>query len=74
QSLSRSTYSKLLPVTSDTASYFSFYDIAEKTGIVIGTLSFGLIADWLGGMRNAALGLSLFFIAGLFFLFRLRKH
>jgi UMF1 family MFS transporter len=45
QSLSRSTYSKLLPNTEDTASYFSFYDVCDKIGIVIGTLSFGLIAD-----------------------------
>lgn len=74
QSLSRSTYSKLLPVTDDTASYFSFYDVCEKVGIVIGTLSFGLIADWMGGMRNSTLGLSLFFIIGLILLSRLRKH
>jgi UMF1 family MFS transporter len=37
QSLSRSTYSKMLPLdTKDTASYFSFYDVSEKIGIVIG--------------------------------------
>ncbi|RYY09013.1 MAG: MFS transporter, partial [Chitinophagaceae bacterium] len=43
QSLSRSTYSKLLPPTQDTASYFSFYDVSEKVGIVIGMLIYGLI-------------------------------
>ncbi|NNM16532.1 MAG: MFS transporter, partial [Bacteroidia bacterium] len=36
QSLSRSTYSKILPKTEDHATYFSFYDVAEKIGIVIG--------------------------------------
>jgi UMF1 family MFS transporter len=73
QSLSRSTYSKLLPHTTDTASYFSFYDVCEKVGIVIGTLSFGLIADLLGGMRNSTLGLVFYFIIGLFLLLRLNK-
>ena len=43
QSLSRSTYSKLLPETKDTASFFSFYDVAEKIGIVIGMLIYGII-------------------------------
>lgn len=73
QSLSRSTYSKLLPITEDTASYFSFYDVCDKVGIVIGTLSFGLISQLLGGMRNSALGLSCYFLAGLFLLLRIRK-
>ena len=39
QSLARSTYSKLLPETKDTTSFFSFYDVTEKVGIVIGTVS-----------------------------------
>lgn len=71
QSLSRSTYSKLLPPTDDTASYFSFYDVCEKIGIVIGTLSFGLIADMLGGMRNSTLALGVYFIVGILLLMRL---
>lgn len=74
QSLSRSTYSKLLPFTLDTASYFSFYDVCEKVGIVVGTLSFGAIAEGLGGMRNSALGLSLYFLVGFLLLLRLRKE
>ena len=45
QSLSRSTYSKIIPEnTPNSAAYFSFFDVVEKLGIVIGTLSFGLIA------------------------------
>jgi UMF1 family MFS transporter len=64
QSLSRSTYSKLLPETSDTASYFSFYDVCDKIGTVLGTLCFGLVGESLGGMRNSVLALMTFFIIG----------
>jgi UMF1 family MFS transporter len=64
QSLSRSTYSKLMPVTKDTASFFSFYDVTEKTAIVIGMLSFGLIDERLG-MKNSVLSLIVFFAMGL---------
>ena len=69
QSMSRSTYSKLLPATNDTASYFSFYDVCDKMGTVIGTMSFGLVGEFLGGMRNALLALMIFFIIGLVLLF-----
>ena len=64
QSLSRSTYSKLLPVTEDNTSYFSFYDVMEKLGMIIGTVSFGLISEMTGGMRPAVLSLILFFVIG----------
>lgn len=75
QSMSRSTYSKLLPNTEDTASYFSFYDVCEKIGIVIGTLTFGLVAQLMGGMRNAALALVIYFVLGLLcMLFIGKKH
>jgi UMF1 family MFS transporter len=65
QAISRSTYSKLMPVTKDTASYFSFYDVTEKTAIVIGMLSFGIIDEQLG-MKNSVLSLILFFCIGLY--------
>ncbi|MEO1513406.1 MAG: MFS transporter [Bacteroidota bacterium] len=66
QSLSRSTYSKLLPDdTQDTASYFSFFDVLEKASIVIGTLSFGLINQFTGNMRSSILALVVFFAIGL---------
>ncbi len=68
QSMSRSSYAKMLPANTDTASYFSFYDVCEKVGIVIGTLTFGLVADMLGGMRHSALGLLMYFFIGLLFL------
>ncbi|SNR46443.1 MFS transporter, UMF1 family [Lutibacter agarilyticus] len=65
QSISRSTYSKLIPAeTKDTASYFSFYDITEKLAIVIGSLSYGLIDQLTGSMRNSMLFMSIFFISG----------
>ncbi len=65
QSLSRSTYSKMLPAeTKDTASYFSFYDVCEKVGIVIGTLTFGLVSQTMGGMRQSTLALMVYFIVG----------
>ena len=64
QSMSRSTYSKLLPETKDTASYFSFYDVCDKTGTVIGTLSFGFVAEISEGMRNSVLVLMVYFIIG----------
>jgi MFS transporter, UMF1 family len=70
QSISRSTYSKLLPQTHDTASYFSFFDVCDKMGIVIGTLSFGVVADQFGN-RNSILAIALFFVGGIILLTRL---
>ena len=68
QSLSRSTYSKLMPETKDTASFFSFYDITEKLAIVIGLFSFGYIEGYTGSMRNSILVLVIFFLLGLVWL------
>ncbi len=65
QSLSRSTYSKLIPAgEKDTTSYFSFYDILEKLSIVVGTFSFGFINQITGGMRLSMLTLMFFFLIG----------
>jgi UMF1 family MFS transporter len=70
QSLSRSTYSKMIPEgEKDTASYFSFYDVAEKIGIVIGMFSYGFVAQVTGSIRYAILFFIVFFIAGLILLF-----
>ena len=68
QSLSRSTYSKLMPVTKDTASFFSFYDVTEKIAAVIGIFSFGLINELTGSQRNSVLALIIFFALGLLLL------
>lgn len=74
QSLSRSTYSKFIPLDAvDTTSFFSFYDVAEKIGIVIGMLTYGYIADVTGKIQNAILFLILFFIIGLLLLLRVPK-
>ncbi|WP_324068887.1 MAG: MFS transporter [Flavobacterium sp.] len=74
QSLSRSTYSKFIPEDSkDTTSFFSFYDVAEKIGIVIGMFTYGYIADVTGKIQNAILFLILFFIIGLLLLLRVPK-
>ncbi len=70
QSLSRSTYSKLMPEkTQDVSSYFSFYEATEKIAIVIGTFSFGFIDQLTGGMRNSVLALAVFFVIGMIFLY-----
>jgi len=68
QSLSRSTYSKLMPETQDTASFFSFYDVTEKFAIVIGLFSFGFIEGLTHSMRNSLLALITFFALGLILL------
>jgi len=74
QSLSRSTYSKFLPKEEEHSSYYSFYELTEKIAIVLGTFSYGFIAQITGGMRPSVLALALYFIVGLFILFRLNKY
>jgi len=73
QSVSRSTYSKLMPVTHDTTSYFSFFDVTEKIAIVIGMFSFGFINEITGSQRNSVLALCTFFIIGFVLLYRTSK-
>ncbi|WP_340076530.1 MFS transporter [Leptobacterium sp. I13] len=74
QALSRSTYSKFLPETEDTTSFFSFYDVAEKIGIVIGMFLYGFIAQLTGSMRNSVIFLGVFFVLGIVLLFRIPKY
>lgn len=74
QSLSRSTYSKMLPEDiEDTTAFFSFYDITEKLGIVVGLICFGLIEQITHNIRYSALSLSIFFILGFLLLLRVLK-
>lgn len=69
QSLSRATYSKLMPVnTKDHASYFSFFDVVDKISIVLGTFSYGLIKQITGDMRDSIIALGIYFVISLFFL------
>lgn len=73
QSLSRATFSKLIPSeTTDHASFFSFYDVTFNVSIVFGTLAYGLIEHLTGSMRFSALGLSLMFLIGLLLVRRVR--
>ena len=71
QSVARSTYSQMIPETQDTTSYFSFYDVAEKVGIVIGMLMYATIDQITGSMRNALLFFVVFFFVGAILLIRL---
>jgi UMF1 family MFS transporter len=73
QSLSRSTYSKMLPVTEDNTSYFSFYDVCEKLSIVAGMATFGIINECSSTMRSPIVALISFFIIGFLLLFRIKE-
>ena len=74
QSLSRSTYSKLLPETHDHTTYFSYYDVTEKICIVFGMGIFGIIEQLGGSMRKPILALILFFVVGFILLLRVQKN
>jgi UMF1 family MFS transporter len=74
QSLSRSTYSKLIPGSEDLASFFSFYDVMEKLGMIIGTITFGIISEIMGGMRPSVLVLIVFFFVGFVLLISLQRR
>ena len=73
QSLSRSTYSKLLPKTLDTTSFFSFYDVTEKIGIVIGMILYAMAAQITGNVRFSVLIFMFFFLLGAILLLRVPK-
>ncbi|MGK0638582.1 MFS transporter [Schleiferia thermophila] len=68
QSLARSTYSKMIPPTENTVSFFSFYDITEKIAIVVGTFLYGAIIGITGSMKSSALMLAVFFLLAIIFL------
>jgi UMF1 family MFS transporter len=72
QSLARSTYSKMLPETTDHTSFFSFYDVLEKMATVGGLFCFGLV-EATTNMRNSVLAIGLFFIIALGFLLTLLR-
>jgi UMF1 family MFS transporter len=74
QAIARSTYSKFLPETTDHASYFSFYDVTEKVGIVLGTFFFGFVEAWTGSIRYSVISVAVFFIIGLIALFFVPKN
>jgi UMF1 family MFS transporter len=73
QSMSRSTYAKLLPKTEDTTAFFSFYDVTEKIALTIGLYLFASNEELTGSMRNSILVLMVFFILSFFALLYTRK-
>nr|WP_317039261.1 MFS transporter [Siphonobacter aquaeclarae] len=74
QALSRSTYAKLLPEgTTDTASFFSFYDVCDKLSTVLGTFAFGAVIQLTGSMRYSVLVIAFIFVIGFLLLTRLSR-
>ena len=74
QSIFRSTFAKIIPDnTPNPASYFSFFDVSEKLAIVLGTFSYGIIADITGNMRFSIVALAVYFIIGFSFLIRIKN-
>ena len=73
QALSRSTFSKFIPSTTNNTSYFSFYDVSQKLSIVIGMTLFATIDQITGSMRNSILVFLVFFVAGAIILAKLNK-
>lgn len=68
QSLARSTYSKLLPQTTDNTTYFSFYDVVEKVALILGSFIFAQVLYLTGSMQLSALSLGIFFLVAIVFL------
>lgn len=69
QSLSRSSYAKLLEGNKeDPTSFFSFMDVLSKVAIVSGTFIFGLVNALTGNMRLSVLSLAAFFLVGIGFM------
>jgi UMF1 family MFS transporter len=73
QAIARSTYSKFLPQTTDSASYFSFYDVTEKIGIVFGTFFFGFMEYITNSLRMSVMSVTAFFVIGFILLFFVPK-
>jgi UMF1 family MFS transporter len=73
QSLSRSTFAKVIPKTGNNAGYFSFYDVCEKLAMMCGLLLFGFLDNLTGSMRNSIIALTIWFTIGLILLFVVKK-
>ena len=74
QSLSRSTYSKLIPETENTCSYFSFYQMCMIISIVLGTFMSGAIDQITGNIRYSILLFASLFLLGSFLLRNLKVN
>ena len=64
QALSRSTYSKLIPKTENTCSYFSFFQMCMILSIVLGTFMSGIVDQLTGSLRNSIIIFAVIFILG----------
>ncbi|MCU0368356.1 MAG: MFS transporter [Cyclobacteriaceae bacterium] len=73
QSLSRSTYSKIIPKTENNAGYFSFFDVCEKLAMMCGLVMWGVLDNITGSMRNSIFALGIWFTIGLILLFFVHK-
>ena len=72
QALSRSTFSKMIPKTDNTTSYFSFFDVSQKVSIVLGMTLFAILDQTTGSMRASILIFVLIFLVGAFLLNRIK--
>ena len=72
QALSRSTFSKMIPKTENTTSYFSFYDVSQKVSIVFGMTLFAFLDQITGSMRTSILMFVIIFLIGALLLKRIK--
>jgi len=73
QSLSRSTYAKMIPETHNNAGYFSFFDVSEKLAMMSGLVLWGYLDNLTGSMRNSIFALATWFTIGLILLYFVRR-
>ena len=71
QALSRSTFSKMIPKTDNTTSYFSFFDVSQKISIVFGMTLFAFVDQITGSMRTSILVFVFIFLTGALLLKRI---
>lgn len=74
QSLTRSTYSKLLPEKREHATFFSFYGVIEKIAIVLGTFIYGFLYALTNSMQWSVLCMVAFFLSSFFILMNLKTN
>ena len=73
QPVARATYSLFIPDTKDTTSFFSFYDVTEKIGIVFGMIFYAVAAQITGTVRFSVIIFMFFFFLGAILLTRVPK-
>ena len=73
QSLSRSTYAKIIPKTDNNAGYFSFYDVCEKVAMMCGLVIWGYMDLLTGSMQYSIMSLVIWFSISLVLLLWLQR-